>query len=99
MAKTIENKATTMLLTEDTPLTYAHLLATIVNKPVKEGVTIKDMKRDLDLLDKLEDAVDKEVIEVTDEELKHLAKETEAFVWGTRHRDLVAFVEYIDSLK
>lgn len=99
MTKTIENKETSILLTDDVNLTYAHLLATIVNKPMKEGITIKEMKRDLELLDKLEAAKAGESFEVTDEELKHLIKITLEFQWGMRHKDLVTFIEYVESLK
>ena len=97
--KTIENKVTSLMFAEDVPLTYAHLLTTIVNKPIKEGITTEQMRTDIGLLDKFEKAADAPTIKVTEKELEYLVKGANEFVWGVRHKEILGFIDYIDSLK
>ena len=94
--KTIENNMTTILKTQDAVASYADLLTSLLNRPLQKTVTLKEMRRDLKLIDKLEDA--DEIIEVTDEEFKHLAQLVETSEWAIKHQDILDFSEYFESL-
>jgi hypothetical protein len=95
--KTIENKVTVIAKSQDVMATYADLLTSILNKPLQKTVTIKEMRRDIKLIDKFEEA--KETIEVTDEEFKYLVDLVETSEWALKHNDILEFAEYIESLK
>ncbi len=97
MSKLIENKTTSIKLTEDTFVKYADLLSTIINKPVKEAIDLKSMRRDLEYLKKFEDA--KETIELTDSEYDYIAAEVAKSQWAIKHLDILDFADYIESLK
>lgn len=97
MSKVIENKSTGIKLTEERNVNYADLLATVVNKPLKEVIDIKSMRLKLALLKKFEDAG--ETIELNDEQFEEIAKEVETSQWAMVSEDIIAFVDYIDSLK
>jgi hypothetical protein len=94
--KTIQNKTTTILKSEDVMATYADLFVILLNKPLQKMVTISDMRRDLKLLDLLEAAG--ETIEVSDEDFKHLVELVKTSEWALKHLDILEFVDYIESL-
>lgn len=98
MSKTIENKEISLFISEGVKLKYSDLLTAIVNKPIKEGITLKQMKADLALLAKFENIEVGELIEVSDEELKQIKELTESHLWGLRHVDFEVFGDYIDNL-
>lgn len=98
MTKTIENKSTSLMVDEKNSAKYADLLITLVNQPIKEGITLKQMKYDLALLAKLETAKSQDVIEVEQDELDKLKELSASFLWGTRHIDIANFGDYIESL-
>lgn len=95
--KTIENKETALKLNEEENVKYSHLLITVLNQPPKEGATIQDMRRDFRLIDLLEGA--KETFELNEADIKYVATAISKCVWGIRHKDLIEFEDYINSLK
>jgi hypothetical protein len=90
---TIENKTTSMLKAENEPVNYAELLTTVLNRPLQKLLSVKDMRRDIILLDKFETA--KESITLTDEEYKHVSALVEASEWHFRHKELLVFIDDI----
>jgi len=98
MTKTIENKETAIPFTEEVKLNYATLLAIIINKPVKEGITLKQMKSDLAILHKLDTAEVGDLIEFDEDQVKTIKAATESHPFVFRHDDLDAFGDYIDAL-
>ncbi len=93
----ILNKKTQLLLSEDKCITYADLIGMQLNKPLQAGITLKEMKRDLEVLKKLDEA--EEVITLTDEEFKYVANVVEHSQWAVRHLDIIEFADYIANLK
>jgi hypothetical protein len=93
----IENKVTSIQASEDKAATYADLLVSLLNRPLTKAVDLKSMRRDLRLMDTLEAAG--ETIEVSDEDFKFLADLVDNSEWVVKHKDIVQFADYIDSLK
>ena len=98
MSKTIENKTTAIRLNEDKNANYADLLVHLVNVPIKEGLTVSEMKRNLRVLDILEVGKDAETLEFTKEDFKFLQKLVTNSRWGVSHKDIIEFVEYVEGL-
>lgn len=97
----IENKVTTMKLSEDKMVTYANLVSTsISNFNMQNLVTVGQMRN----LVKIGDIVDKAIAE--ESETFELDKDCLASIkqivtdskWPVIHRDIVEFVDYIESL-
>ena len=81
-------------LGEDSKITV-DLLISILNRPPQKGVTLKEMRRDLKLLDKLEDASNEIIF--TDEEYKHLLELINSSEWAIKHKDILDFAEYFEA--
>lgn len=96
--KAIENKETNLYVSETEKLKYSDLLIAVINTPIKEGITLKQMKADLALLAKFDSAKPGDLIELEDEELSAIKSLVENHKWGMRHIDINTFGEYIDSL-
>jgi len=94
----IENKETSLFLTEDVKVKYSDLLAAIINTPVKQGISLKEMREDLALLDKVENMKLASVGEFSDEDIAKIKTLTENHLWGVRHADFITFADYIESL-
>jgi len=97
MTKTIENKQTDLPL-ENGKARYADLLKVIIDKPIKEGITVSEMRRDIGIITILDKSKLLDTIEFSAEEFKHLAELTKQSVWGIRHVEILDFVDYIASL-
>lgn len=98
MTVKIENKETPIMLSETEKVKYVDLLMTAVNKPVPEGCTIAEMRRDLRIFDILEKGKDESELEFTPEDVKYLVKKVEDSVWAVRHPSIVEFADYIATL-
>lgn len=98
--KTIENKETSIKLSEDKNVQYADLIAAVINKPVKESMSLNDMRRDLKILDLAEKAAKGEVEGITldDAELSYLKEQVKSSQWAVRHLDILDFADYIDTI-
>jgi hypothetical protein len=94
--KTIENKTTTIPKGEGTTVSYADLFIALLNKPVQKMVSLKEMRRDIKLIDKLEDSTD--TIELSDEDFTYLKGIVETSEWAVKHVDILDFADYIESL-
>jgi len=95
--KTIENKTTTIALNENTFAKYGDLLISILNRPLSKSIDLKSMRRDLRLFD-IFDAKG-ESFELNDEDFKYVATLVDESEWVIKHKDIIAFADYIDSLK
>ena len=95
---TIKNKQTTLLGPTELVMNYGDLLAVVLNQPVREGITLKEMRADLDLLSKIETLQKQEEETFTKEEIDKIKALVSDFKWGARHTDLLDFGDYIDSL-
>lgn len=94
--KILHNKVTGILRNEKEFATYADLLITLMNKPVQKMIPLKELKRDLDIIDTLEKS--KETVELTDAEYTHLSNLVENSEWAIRHKDIVTFSIDFESL-
>jgi hypothetical protein len=94
--KQLENKLTSIPLNETSNARYSDLLMLVINRPLKSGVTTQDMRRDFKILDKLE--ASKDVIEFTDEELAYIKASLPNVQYPLKHRDVVDFEDYIESI-
>lgn len=111
--KEIANTITTIKLTENNNVSYADLLMSCVNRPVKEGVDLKTMRRDLRIMGIIEDAIletkrqeklpesKREVVLMNfeDEDFKVIAKLVEESQWVILHKDILTFADLIINLK
>lgn len=94
--KTILNKETRIPKTENETMRYSDLLSFCVQSPSQNGYSVQDMRQRIKLLDLIEDASNEIQIEDTDFiKLKELAN---AMIWGWVHKDIVDFIDYINSL-
>lgn len=93
---TVENKETAILRPEGGGVTYAELLSSVLNRPVQEGVDLKAMRRDFKLLDQLDTAG--ETIDFSNEDFTYLKGMVGRSQWGIKHRDIITFADYIDTL-
>lgn len=94
--KTIENKTTTIIKSGDIGARYGDLLAAILNRPLSKATDLKSMRRDLRLLDLVESGED--TILVTEEDFKYLFGLVEGSEWAIRHKDILDFADYFESL-
>ena len=94
---TLENKATSIAKNEKEFATYADLIVAILNKPLSKTIDIKSMRRDLKLLDIFDTAG--ETVELTKPDFDYVASLIDESEWAIKHKDIVTFVDYIDSLK
>ena len=111
--KEIANTITTIKLTENNNVSYADLLMSCVNRPVREGVDLKTMRRDLRIMGIIEDAIletkeqeklpesKREVVLMNfeDEDFKVIAKLVEESQWVILHKDILTFADLIINLK
>ena len=95
----LQNKATQLKGEDGKSVDYAFLINLVVNVPVKAGITVKEMKRDIAILTKFENIKLDEEVELTEDELNHIITCTEDFVWAQRHNDITRFSDYLNSLK
>lgn len=97
--KNVENKTTTIKLQNEI-VTYASLLMTVLNQPVKEGITISDMRINLRIIDAVTTAIEKnsDVISFEDTDFTKVVKLVENSTWNVNHIDILNFVDYIASL-
>lgn len=98
MSKIVENKSTRLMLTETEPVKYADLLFTVINAPIKQGITTAEMRRDLRIVDVIETSKAKPEIEFTDEDFKFVVDTLKEQTWQVRHIDILDFVDYIQEL-
>jgi hypothetical protein len=89
--KLLENKPTSIVKTEGVFINYADLLVVLINKPLQKTTTIKEMRRDMKLIDELEDA--KEVIELTDDNYTYLLGLVQNSEWAIKHKDILTFAD------
>lgn len=94
--KTVENKTTEIKVSEEESLTYADLLKICIDKPLREGITLDEMRRDLKILGVIKDA--KDVLEFEDDDFKVVKEAVATSKWAVRHADLLDFASYIESL-
>lgn len=93
--KTIENKTTSIIKSEDVFITYADLLVVLINKPLQKTTTIKEMRRDMKLIDELEEVG--EIITFSDDNYTYLLGLVENSEWAIKHKDLIAFADDFES--
>lgn len=96
--KILENKTTTLKLSEDSNVKYSDLLNTVIDKPVREGLSINDLRRDIKLLNVIKDAKDEKEMKFEDEDFKHVVQAVNDSKWVVRHQDILDFVDYINSI-
>jgi len=94
--KVIENKETSIKLNEEQNVHYSDLIATVINKPLKESMSLMEMRKDLKILEVLEKA--KETIEFEDVDLSYIKDAVNKSTWVIRHKDILDFADYIESL-
>jgi hypothetical protein len=94
---TLENRVTTIPKNEKDFASYADMLSAVLNKPLSKTIDIKSMRRDLRLLDTLEESTTQINLEIDD--FKYLASLIDQSEWAIKHKDILAFVDYIDSVK
>lgn len=95
--KTILNTVTTIAKTENVLATYGDLLTSILNRPISKTLDLKAMRRDFRLLDLFE--VGGESFQLSTEDFGYIASLVENSEWVFKHKDILGFADYIDSLK
>lgn len=78
-------------------MSYVDLIKLIMDIPPKEGYTISEMRNRLNIYSKLV-VNEKDEIILEDAEFIIVKKAILEFKWAQAHSDIVAFVDYIESL-
>jgi len=94
----IENETTSIVISKENPelkAKYTDLLFFVVNRPVSQGMTIKEMKNQFELLDAIEKAEDEIIL--TKEQLKKVVEEVNKVSWTIVHKDIVTFAEKLEK--
>ena len=94
--KTLINKTTEIKLTENELTTYADLAKSVNNFTPEGGFNKNTMKLSLKIDEKLEGANGK--IELEDSEADYLKELTSKYPWALKHKDVLAFVEAVESM-
>lgn len=94
--KTVENKTTKIKVSEDKYLTYADLLSIVIDKPIREGITLDEMRRDLRILDVIKQET--ETLSFEDKDFEIVKEAVKSSKWAIRHEDLLEFASYISEL-
>lgn len=89
--KQLENKSTTIVKHDDVMINYADLLVVLLNRPIKQATTIKEMRRDMKLIDELEAAGTH--ITLKDEDYTYLNGLVENSEWAIKHKDILQFAD------
>lgn len=95
--KKLENKSTKILLTEESevPATYAELLFIVMNRQIPEGLTVKEMARDIEIVKKLQSAETE--IEFSEEEHAFVLECFENAKFPIRHIDIIELYNDLKS--
>ena len=99
--KTIENKVTEIISgTPDQPkmMTYVDLCKLIINQPSQEGFTVEQIRQRLTIFGVLTVTENPEKVEIEVKDFTALKEVINKFKWAQVHKDIVAFVDYINSL-
>lgn len=98
MTKIVENKETNLKLDETVLAKYADLVAVIMHRPLKQGITTTEMRRDMRIFEVIEKAKDAETFELTEEDLKFVVELAKEHAWPQGHKDILDFEDYLVSL-
>ena len=93
-----KNVETKLQLVENEYANYAKLLLFLYRQVSSEGLTLAQIKTDMKTMDILEENINTTEFDLPDESKESIKKIVNKSVWPIRHKDLVAFSEYIDSL-
>lgn len=99
--KTIDNKTTNLsFLVEgkEKKMTYKDILKLILDLPPEKGYSITEMRQRLKIYAEIEPDK-KNKINLEDADFSILKKLVLDFKWAQHHKDIVAFVDHIESLK
>lgn len=96
MKYVICNKETTIFKGKDSFISYFDLLSDLVGKTPTEGLTIIEMKKNLDLLEQLKTKEEIELNETDYQSILLILNETKFTIM---HNDLVTFYDYFSSIK
>jgi hypothetical protein len=94
----VTNKKTTVETGKDSVLKYSDIIKQIVNTPPKDGFSVEIMKQSLRIVTAIENEK-KGTISIEDGDFDALKISVNAFRWAIIHKDLLSFVEYINSLQ
>lgn len=93
-----ENKETKILVREGKPKNYASLVLFCYEQPCEEGITLVEMKKDLDVIDVIEKNINEKEFEISHETAESMKKIVGKTKFGMRLKELSDFGEYISSL-
>ena len=85
------NKSTSIFIDKDKSLTYFDLLASLIEKVPAQGLTIAEMKKEFDLLEKMKS--NKEEALLDENEYVHLLNYLNETKWTIKNKDLQFDVE------
>ena len=96
----VNNLETNLVFSPDSTekASYYDLILLCTSKTVSEGYTFKEMKKELDFIDKVEKAKVNSDLELNPKELEKVKKAVESFKWPVLHKDILSFCEYVDEL-
>ena len=97
MEYVICNKSTSIFIDKDKSLTYFDLLSSLIEKVPAQGLTIAEMKKEFDLLEKMKSNEDE--IHLDENEYVHLLNYLNETKWTIKNKDLIDFYDYFTSLK
>jgi len=98
--KTFKDSTTSIKEQEGQPcLMYSDLIKTCLNNiPPQKGSNISLLRERMAAMNAVEKSVDG-IINFEDAEFKTVKEAVENFTWGMLHKDIIAFCDYVNSIK
>lgn len=92
----IENKKTNVLKNKNEAMYYADFIEYLFTSPIKEGLSIKQMRDDIDIINAV--TTKEEFFELSDTQLQRVKQLLATSVWSIRHVDIVKFMDYLEKV-
>lgn len=94
----IENKQIDLKVDNNRPANYASLMLFCYEIPSQKPLTLTSIKRDLEIMNVLEENINSESFELDDKYKESLKETIKATPFSIRKASLVEFGDYIESL-
>ena len=97
--KTVENKQTEIKSGEgEKTMSYFDLIKLIINVPSQEGYNVEQMRQRLTIWGVVDANIDASSVSFEVKDFNILKDSINKFKWAQIHKDIVEFIDYINSL-
>jgi hypothetical protein len=78
-------------------LSYLNIMRACINEPARDGLSVDEMRKRIRVLDKLTDGIVE--LELEDDDFNTLKDIVNKKRWPMPHKNIIEFVDYINSIK